>query len=327
MMGKDMDNRTMTNEQPQAMQVAATDAAPMAKPVPSKKIKASPRTIMLMVPVFVLGMGVILYAWQLGPFNSAVKTTNDSYVRGQMTVLAPQVSGYVVEVLVKDYERVTQGQPILKIDDRIYTQQVAEAEAQLDLAVAQEAQSAAELARIERLSVLGASSASNRDQAVATHSVNAAQVKQAQAKLDLAKINLSNTVVYAPRSGQLGEASVRLGQYVTAGTQVVFLVPDSLWVVANFKESQTHKMAVGQHVTFTVDALDHAAFRGRVEDLAPATGSEFSVLRPDNASGNFTKVVQRIPVRIAIDPSQTQVERLRPGLSVVTSVDTASGGK
>lgn len=102
----------------------------------------------------------------------------------------------------------------------------------------------------------------------------------------------------------------------------MFLVPDQLWVVANYKETQTARMRLGQPAGFSVDALDGARLTGRIEQMAPATGSEFSVLRPDNASGNFTKIVQRIPVRIRIDPNQPLVRRLRPGMSVVAQVET-----
>jgi len=150
-----------------------------------------------------------------------------------------------------------------------------------------------------------------------------AQVENARAALELARIDLANTEIRAPRDGQVSEASVRLGQYVSAGSQLLFLVPDSLWVVANFKEGQTWQMRIGQPARFAVDAFDGQVLTGHIEQIAPATGSEFSVLRPDNASGNFTKVVQRLPIRISIDPDQPLASRLRPGMSVVVKVDTA----
>jgi len=131
-------------------------------------------------------------------------------------------------------------------------------------------------------------------------------------------------VIHAPRDGQISEASVRVGQYVAAGSQLLFLVPDTLWVVANYKEGQTWGMAIGQPATFSVDAFQGQVLRGRVQEIAPATGSEFSVLRPDNASGNFTKVVQRLPVRISIDEGQKLAAQLRPGMSVIVRVDTAA---
>ena len=117
----------------------------------------------------------------------------------------------------------------------------------------------------------------------------------------------------------------RDGAYVTAGTQLLSIVPHNVWVIANYKETQTRDMAVGQRATFKVDALGGAQFNGRIENLSPAAGSEFAVLKPDNATGNFVKVAQRIAVRIAIDPGQTAATRLRPGMSVEVSIDTRSG--
>ena len=149
-----------------------------------------------------------------------------------------------------------------------------------------------------------------------------ANVEAAKAQVRLAEIDLDHTVIRAPQAGQLSEIGVRQGQYVTAGTQLMFLVPKTYWVTANFKEVQTRKMRVGQPATFTVDALGGARLKGRVENLAPAAGSEFAVLRPDNATGNFVKVAQRIAVRIQIDPDQPLAGRLRPGMSVVARIET-----
>ena len=149
-----------------------------------------------------------------------------------------------------------------------------------------------------------------------------AQIRAAQAQLEKTLIDQQHTDIIAPRDGQLGEVNTRLGQYVAAGSQLLYLIPDQLWLVANYKETQIERMQVGQPVSFKVDALGHQKFTGRVDKIAPATGSEFSVLKSDNALGNFTKVVQRIAVRIAIDPNQQRLEQLRPGMSVITTVDT-----
>lgn len=347
---------------------------------PPKYLKPSRRAVILMALVALAGVLLILAAWGLGPFRSSVVQTDNAYVRGQVTVLAPQVSGYVAEVQVNDFQFVEAGQPLVRIDERIYRQRVAQAEAQLENAVAalrnqEQAQAqnraragaaraslrsaeaerqraAAELTRFEELATRGAVSLSERDRtrataqsarasveraradiAIAEETITStdvgragleAQVKSAQAALELARIDLSNTLIRAPRAGQLGESTVRLGQFVSAGSQLMFLVPQTLWVVANFKEGQTWKMRVGQRARLAVDAFEGEVLLGRVEQLAPATGSEFSVLRPDNASGNFTKVVQRLPVRIALDPNQPLAQRLRPGMSVVARVDTAA---
>ena len=129
------------------------------------------------------------------------------------------------------------------------------------------------------------------------------------------------------RDGQLGQVSVRLGAFVNAGAQLTALVPQTMWVVANMKETQMADVRLGQPVSFSVDALNHAKLRGHVEQISPATGSEFSVIVPDNATGNFVKIAQRIPVRISIDPNQELAARLRPGMSVVASIDTKAKGK
>jgi multidrug resistance efflux pump len=150
-----------------------------------------------------------------------------------------------------------------------------------------------------------------------------ANVEAAKAQVRLAEVDLGHTVIRAPLSGQLSEVSVRTGQYVTSGTQLMYLVPQDFWVTANFKEAQTRNMRIGQPASFTVDALGDKRLTGTVESLAPASGSEFAVLRPDNATGNFVKVAQRIAVRIKIDPDQPLASRLRPGMSVVARIKTS----
>ncbi|RKG35231.1 HlyD family secretion protein [Acinetobacter rongchengensis] len=151
-----------------------------------------------------------------------------------------------------------------------------------------------------------------------------AQVTNAKAQFDQAVTTKDYSVISAPMDGQLGEVSPRVGQYVAAGSQLMYLIPQQTWVIANFKETQIADMKIGQRASFTVDAMKHQKFTGKIEQISPAAGAEFSVLKPDNTTGNFTKVVQRISVKIAIDPNQKGIEFLRPGMSVITSVDTSS---
>lgn len=152
-----------------------------------------------------------------------------------------------------------------------------------------------------------------------------AQVQGADASTELAQIELSRTKIRAPRNGRLSEISARVGQLVSAGTQLMYLVPDDLWVTANFKETQTAEMAVGQAATLTVDALGGAELSGTVQSIAPAAGSEFSLVKPDTGAGNFVKVPQRIAVRIKFDPGQELTKRLGPGMSVIATVHTQKG--
>ena len=149
-----------------------------------------------------------------------------------------------------------------------------------------------------------------------------AQVAGAEATRGLAEIELSRTEIRAPRAGRLSEITARVGQLVTAGTQLMYIVPDDLWVVANFKETQTAKMAEGQRATLEIDALGGIKLTGRVQSIAPAASSEFSLVKPDTGAGNFVKVPQRIAVRIMLDKGQDAARRLGPGMSVVATVHT-----
>lgn len=149
-----------------------------------------------------------------------------------------------------------------------------------------------------------------------------AQVKSATASAQQAKIYRQYSEVVTPISGQLGQVSVRSGQFVSTGTQLMYIIPKDTWVIANFKETQLNRIHIGQPATFSVDALGGETFTGVVNSISPATGSEFSVIKTDNATGNFTKVVQRISVRIDITPNQPKLDQLRPGMSVIAKVDT-----
>lgn len=154
-----------------------------------------------------------------------------------------------------------------------------------------------------------------------------AKLLQARATLQLAKNDLDNTIIRAPVAGIAGNRAGQIGQYVKAGTQLLSLVPlPQIYVTANFKETQLTRMRPGQPAEISVDAYPDQPLQGRVESFAPGSGAEFSLLPPDNATGNFTKIVQRVPVRIAV-PADTPIARLlRPGLSVTVTVDTRREG-
>lgn len=153
-------------------------------------------------------------------------------------------------------------------------------------------------------------------------------LKRAQAALEIASYELSYTRIVAPQDGMVGERAVRVGAYVTPGSKILAVVPlAQAYVVANFLETQLTDVQPGQRVQVHVDSLGGEALQGRVESIAPATGVTFASIKPDNATGNFTKVVQRIPVKIVLDPGQASAERLRVGMSVEARIDTASAGK
>jgi multidrug resistance efflux pump len=362
-------------------ETAAASAAQSEPEPPPERWSPPARTRLVwagIAALLIASIATILYAWQLPPFGGRYEQTDNAYVRGQTTIISPQVSGYVAAVPVKDFDNVGAGQILIRIEDSIYSAKVAQARANvltqmanlqnsdqaqrskeastlvqdagIVSAEAQLARAQSDWNRLEPLVQHGWATRAQEDQvraalrsaqaqlsqAKATRQIGtqdvrtvvvgrsglSANVEAARAQVRLAEIDLDHTVIRAPQAGQLGEVGVRQGQYVTAGTQLMSLVPRNLWVTANFKEAQTRKIRVGQVATFTVDALGDRRLRGHVESLAPAAGSEFSVLRPDNSTGNFVKVAQRIAVRIRIDPNQPLADGLRPGMSVVARIRT-----
>jgi membrane fusion protein (multidrug efflux system) len=151
-----------------------------------------------------------------------------------------------------------------------------------------------------------------------------AQIKAAEAQVALASDNLRYTRILSPADGLLGQRQVRLGQFVNVGTQVVAVLPlPNLWVIANYKETQMTDIRLGQPARIAVDAFPDLKLTGRVDSWSPGTGSTFALLPPDNATGNFTKVVQRVPVKIVLDKDASLGALVRPGMSVEATIDTA----
>jgi len=157
------------------------------------------------------------------------------------------------------------------------------------------------------------------------HQQAAATLKQAIAERDIAKLNIGYTELRAPIDGTIGNRSARTGAYAAAGTHMMSIVPSrGLWIDANFKESQLARVQPGLPATIEADVLPGHRFHGHVASVAPATGAQFSILPPENATGNFTRIVQRVPVRIVLDDADRVVGSLRPGLSVIAEVDARS---
>ncbi len=149
----------------------------------------------------------------------------------------------------------------------------------------------------------------------------AATIAAKSSALDQAKINLANTTLVAPSDGVVGDRSVRQGQFVQPGARLMSIVPTGqIYLVANYKETQTGRMVPGQKVEISIDSFPGQSIEGTVDSLAPGTGAQFALLPPENATGNFTKIVQRVPVKILLDANNPLSQRLRPGLSVTASV-------
>lgn len=307
--------------------------------------------------------------------SSAETSTDNAYIRGDVTSVAPRVSGYVTSVEVDDNQPVQAGDILFRIDDRDYRAKLAQAEAnvvaararlinvdaetqlqhslirqaeaqqrstvaELDLAtrisdrrrqlirsstVSQAQVDESDAARSRAESGLSAASATveaqNQRIAVfgAQRKAAVAAVAQAEAARDLAQIDIDSTVVRAPVGGVVGNRQVRVGRLVAPGVALLDIVPiDDLWVVANFKETQIKHLNAGQRVRIIVDSYPDESFEGEVDSFAPGSGSAFSLLPADNATGNFVRVVQRVPVKIRFvdkGPLARASVHLVPGLS------------
>ncbi len=211
---------------------------------------------------------------------------------------------------------------------RLMSQNVSSMQ-QLEAAKAEMNKTAANLARAQAQALMSKQAlmvlASDRQAAEAELVKADALQSQAQAVLNLARINLGSTQIKSPIAGTAGERTLRVGQYVEVGSPLLAVVPDSVYVIANFKETQIDLMRIGQTAEVTVDAYDGQRFNGTVESFAPASGAQFALLPPDNATGNFTKIVQRMPVRIRLNKGQARLGEIRPGMSVIVTVDTHHG--
>jgi membrane fusion protein (multidrug efflux system) len=337
------------------------------------------------IVVFAVALAILVLVisrWNGWQGRAGWQATDDAYLQSDLTPIAAKVPGYVRAVPVDDFERVRAGQIVAQIDDDDYRATLAQAEANVASAQAQDqalqaqqalqaanvaaadavaqataatlAQNDRDEARQKQLLATGSSSTEASERLATTHDQLAAQLAQnraqalaarrqiavlaaqdAQAKaaveaqaasLRLAQINLGYTRIAAPTDGVLGQRQVRPGQYVGVGGQITTLTPlPRVWVIANYKETQLTHMAVGQAAEVRVDTFPGHVLKGHVLAFAPGSGAQFALLPPDNATGNFTKVVQRVAVKIAVDDADGLADRLKPGMSVVARIDARDG--
>ena len=259
--------------------------------------------------VKVAGVVVVIgvAGWVL--YNSwAHESTDDANVTGHIHAVSPRVAGTVAEVLVRDNEVVTEGQPLVRLDTAEYQVKVDQAEATYERAKAD----------YDRLLPL------KGDEAISQQDYDTAKEKLrvAQAQLQDVRNQLGWCTICAPSGGRVGRKQVEVGNRVSPGGSLLAVV-DGAWVVANFKETQLGRMRVGQPVKIEIDGVPGRTFRGHVDSFAPGTGSTFALLPPDNATGNFTKVVQRVPVKIVFEPDSIRgyEDRILPGLSAIPTVE------
>jgi membrane fusion protein, multidrug efflux system len=351
-------------------------------PSPSKQNrKLSFKQIALRALAVSAAVGVAVFFcewWTVGRF---IERTGDAYIGGNVTVIAPEVPGFIARLAVDDNQQVHAGDLLIQLDDRDYQAALAKADAAvaiqqatltnldatLHLQEAVIAQMQADITaadaevtrtredqvRYKKLAADGTEPLQSFERADAAYkeavaagqksraALVAAQqqmnvietqegqtqaaLQQASAEEAVARLNLGYTELRAPMDGTVGNRSAQVGAYATAGSQLISLIPSrGLWIDANFKEDQLAYMRPGSPTTVTVDSIPGRVFHGHVVSIAPATGAEFSVLPPENATGNFTKIVQRVTVRIILDDEIAALGQLRPGLSVIAKVNTRS---
>jgi len=361
---------------PQAIPAAAVpgvlSAAPRARKLNLRKLLMTGAAIAALA-------GAAWYGFDYWTVGQYLVSTDDAYVQADNTTVAPKVSGYLHQVLVRDNEPVKAGQVLARIDDRDFKvaldqakadvaaaeATIASKQAQLDvqhavIAAAKatiEVDSAAktftnqENKRYTDLAATGFGSVQNAQQAQSRNAGaeaailrDTANLASAEKQVDLlkaeiaqaiaastrasalqrqAELNLGYTTITAPIDGVVGNRTLRVGQFVQAGTQLMSVVPvEGAYVVANYKETQLTDVHEGQAVDIAIDMFPGKVVHGHVDSIAPASGQEFALLPPDNATGNFTKVVQRIPVRIALDAADSPRIELRPGMSVIPTIAT-----
>src|SRR5438552_325552 len=279
-----------------------------------RRASRSPRFRRLLILILIVLLVVGFFLWR---YFTSYESTDDAQIDGHLNAISARISGHVEKLLVDDNQYVNAGTPLVQIDPRDY--QVAVDRAKADyadaLAVAQ-----SKLAQAEA-NLRSASTAPQQVAAIRSRAQSAlAQVQFKKAALEQAELNLQYTSVVAPVNGVVTNRTVEVGQNVQPGQELMRIINlDDIWVTANFKETQLRQMQVGQPVTIAVDS-NGKKYKGHVQSIAGASGSITSLLPPENATGNYVKVVQRIPVKITFDPGETKEHALRPGMSVEPKV-------
>ncbi len=273
------------------------------------------------------GLLLLLAAARYGPrlvYLLRHVSTDDAYVHGGTIVpIIPQVGGRVVELHVDDNQDVERGQLLLVIDPSDYQVALARAQAELERREATLENARQVLRRSRPLQKQDVLSAERLDEATAAEREAEAGVAAARAELSRARLDLERTRMVAPVAGRVTQRNVALGSVVAPGDALFALVDlRDVWVLANFKETQIGAMRVGQAAELELDAYPGRVFHGHVASFQAATGSVTSLLPPENATGQFVKIVQRLPVRIDLDDDPDPIRPLYPGLSVVVHVDT-----
>lgn len=274
------------------------------------------RRRIVIIALVVLVVGAIV--WLRGRGH---ESTDDAQIDAYTIAIIPKVSGYITALHVRDNQAVKQGDLLVEIDPRDYEITQGQSQALVAMSEANLVNKQLKRKRKESISNL-ARSREQLEDAIYAEQQAEAQLAAAQSQLAKSTKDLGDTKLTAGTDGIITNRSVELGTYVQAGQQLMMLVPHARWVIANFKETQLEHMRPGQKATITVDAYPDLKLKGHVDSIQRGTGGRFSLFPPENATGNYVKIVQRVPVKILIDSKLPDDLAIGPGMSVVPTVDT-----
>src|SRR6476620_2605237 len=281
-----------------------------------------PGVIIAAVILAIVGIGYGAFAM----FHSFThESTDDAFVDAHIILTAPKIAGRVAAVHITDNQDVKKGDLLIEIDPADAEAALAQARAKLGHDEAAQLKADQDLKRQQDLFGKGAISPQDRDTAIQNAATTKADVQTDKAAIQQAELNLNYTKIFAPEDGRVTKKAVEAGDYVQVGQDLFALVMPERWTTANFKETQLRNMRPGQRAEVSVDAYPDHPLRGHVDSIQAGSGARFSLLPPENATGNYVKVVQRVPVKIVLD-EQPDVQRvLGPGMSVVPTVAVSDG--
>lgn len=248
--------------------------------------------------------------------------TDNAQILGHSLMLAPKVTGFITKVNITEDQKVEKGKILIEIDPRDYENNYKQIKADLASIEARRKDAEKNYKRLVDLLSKGAVSQQQFDTSTAQYNDVKAKYDATSSLLAQSELNLTNTKIVAPVDGFIAKKSVEVGQLATPGIPLIgFVDADDRWIIANFKETEIEHIKIGSSVEIEVDAISSKNYKGTVESISSATGSTFTLLPPDNATGNFTKVVQRIPVKIKfLNLTPEDIVQLKTGLSALVKV-------
>ncbi len=290
----------------------------MAEQPPSNNGQKKKKAFMLVGAVVTIGL---IAGYFISAYNKTHISTDDAFIEGNIHTIAARVSGSVKTVLVLDNQRVKQGDVLVELDPMDYRSRLEASRANLELQRANLRQAERELKRAKTLFEQDANSADRYDKAVSTQEIAAAQVKLADEQLRQSGLNLNYTAILAPTNGYVTRKSVQTGNQVQVGQPLMAIVElEDIHIIANYKETELERIRPGQKVKIKVDAYSGRTFKGTVDSIMAGTGVSFSLFPAENATGNYVKVVQRVPVKIVLEKDADKDHLLKVGMSVEPTV-------